>query len=87
MILLNTSVCWRRCLKISQKNGLISLFTNLAGTVILAGLDPGVSPTARAPVGQLVPGHLSLGLLAHINILYEIFVFSRSVLELWPVVE
>lgn len=43
--------------------------------------------TARAPVGQLVPGHLSLGLLAHINILYEIFVFSRSVLELWPVVE
>lgn len=43
--------------------------------------------TARAPVGRLVPGHLSLGLLAHISILYEILVFSRSVLELWPVVE
>lgn len=46
----------------------------------------GFSP-ARAPLGQLVSGHLSLGLLAHVNILCEKFVFSRSVLELWPLVE
>lgn len=43
--------------------------------------------TARASTGHLEPGHLSHGLLAHINILYGIFPFSWSVLELQPVVE
>lgn len=50
---MNTIVCGRRCLKISQVNGLISLLLNLAGTVMLAGLDPAVSSLLGLPMGTL----------------------------------
>lgn len=65
----------------------IDLFVHKSSRYCAAWSGPCSFFTVRAPTGQLETGHLSLGLLAHINILYGIFAFSESVLELQPVVE
>uniref|UniRef100_U3II17 rhomboid protease n=1 Tax=Anas platyrhynchos platyrhynchos TaxID=8840 RepID=U3II17_ANAPP len=65
----------------------IDLFVHKSSSHCAAWSEPCSFFTARAPTGQLETGHLSLGLLAHINILYGIFAFSMAVLELQPVFE
>lgn len=68
--LLNTWVCWRRCLRISWKNGLINLFTNPAGSVTLAGHALQFLPCTWALTAWVV--------ITHQYFLWDICIFQVS---------